>query len=80
MTTPSGIDIRCPKCGWDPPPFAMERHGRREADGTWSLVCPRDGTMIMENIRYADDGRGPRTIDIARDLPPRRERRRRRPS
>jgi hypothetical protein len=75
VSTPSGVDIRCPKCGWDPPPFAMERYGRHEADGSWSLVCPADGSVIIENIRYQDqDGTGPRTIDIARELP-RRDRR-----
>jgi hypothetical protein len=57
---PAGVDIRCPRCGWDPPPFAMERNGRRQPDGTWSLVCPADGTAIVEGIVYqgTDTGRG----------------------
>jgi hypothetical protein len=55
-TGPAGVDIRCPKCRWDPPPGAMTVNGRRQPDGTWSLVCPADGTVLVEGVVYAGDG------------------------
>lgn len=44
--------LHCPRCQWVPPPLSMKTYGRRENDGTYSLVCPTDGTVILSGIIY----------------------------
>lgn len=60
---PAGrIDATC-SCGWSiPPPLLGQRWNawdqwcmRREADGTYTLVCPSCGGPVIEGIVYADE-------------------------
>lgn len=45
-------ELHCPSCQWVPPPGAMDMFGRREEDGTYSLVCPTCRTTVISGIVY----------------------------
>lgn len=47
------IKLHCPSCQRVPPPLAMETNwGKRQPDGTYSLVCPTCGILVVDGIVY----------------------------